>query len=196
MSKSASSDFIVVGGGIVGLATAWQLANRFPDAKLRLIEKEKQVASHQSGRNSGVLHSGIYYKPGSLKALTCRQGKLAMEEFCREHGVEYEVCGKVIVAIDESEVPRLDAIHQRGQENGIDCRLIDQDELKEREPHVSGLKAILVPVSGIVDYPEVCRKLVGLLQDRGHEVVLGDQVTGIRSGAADVEIQTTLQYIQ
>lgn len=191
MPESNSSDFIVVGGGIVGLATAWRLAQRFPDCKIRLIEKEREVASHQSGRNSGVLHSGIYYKPGSLKAVTCRQGKLAMEEFCSEHGVPFEVCGKVIVAVDEAEVPRLDAIYARGQENGIDCRIIDRDELIAREPAVAGVKAILVPVSGIVDYPGVCRKIVQLLRESGHEVILGEQVRGIAADPKGVCVTTS-----
>ncbi len=184
------TDFVVIGGGIVGLATAWQLANRFTDAKIMLIEKEARVAAHQSGRNSGVLHSGIYYKPGSLKAVTCRQGKLAMQDFCQEHSIAYEVCGKVIVATSESEIPRLEAIHTRGHENGINCRLIDQAELAELEPAAAGLKAIHVPESGIVDYPAVCKQLTSLLRDRGHTVQLGEKVVGIESSHHGVTVQT------
>ena len=137
-SSKQHSDFIVIGGGIVGLATAWQLNQRFPDATIQVLEKEPKLAAHQSGRNSGVLHSGIYYKPGSLKATTCREGKLAMEAFCREYGIEFENCGKVIVAVDEEEVQRLDNIYARGQENGIQCEIIDEKLLKEREPNVQG----------------------------------------------------------
>ena len=185
-----TSDFLVIGGGIVGLATAWQLVNRFPDAKIRLIEKETGLARHQSGRNSGVLHSGVYYKPGSIKAVTCREGKLAMEAFCREHAVSYETCGKVIVAVDEAEVARLDAIYARGQENGVQCRLIDHQELVEREPHVAGVKAILVPEAGIVDYPGACRTMARLLTERGHEVDLGERVVAIASRQGGVEVRT------
>ena len=184
------SDFILIGGGIVGLATAWKLVQQYPDAKIRLFEKESKVAAHQSGRNSGVLHSGIYYKPGSLKATTCRAGKVAMETFCAEHSIQYESCGKVIVAVDETEVGRLDAIYDRGQQNGIQCRIIDQAELHEREPAVRGVRAIEVPESGIVDYPGVCEKLASLLIDQGHEVHLGEAVVGISSTPAGVSVRT------
>lgn len=184
------SDFLVIGGGIVGLATAWQLANRYSDASIRVVEKEQKLAAHQSGRNSGVLHSGIYYKPGSLKAVTCREGKLAMEAFCEEHSIAYENCGKVIVAVDEEEVSRLDAIHVRGQENGINCRIIDRKELLGREPNVSGVKAIHVPEAGIVDYPAVCEKIATLLRERGHDVQLGCEVEDITPGEQDVSLHT------
>lgn len=190
IQNHSTSDFLVIGGGIVGLATTWQLANRFPDVRIRLIEKETRVAAHQSGRNSGVLHSGIYYKPGSLKAITCREGKMAMEAFCREHSIAYETCGKVIVAVDEGEIERLDAIYARGQENGIRCRLIDRSELLELEPNVSGIQAIHVPDAGIVDYPGVCRKIVDLLRERGHEVILGERVKGIVSEKQGVSVET------
>ena len=126
MATSNTTDFIVVGGGIVGLATAWQLMRQFAGAKITLLEKEPRVGLHQSGRNSGVLHSGIYYKPGSLKALTCRAGKAAMEQFCREHSVRFETCGKIIVAIDEKELPGLERIHERGVENGVTSHWLDE----------------------------------------------------------------------
>jgi L-2-hydroxyglutarate oxidase len=183
------ADFLVIGGGIVGLATAWQLVNRFTDAKVLVLEKESRVAAHQSGRNSGVLHSGIYYKPGSLKAVTCRQGKLAMQNFCEEHGIAYEVCGKVIVATTESEIPQLEAIEQRGRQNGINCRLIDRAELAELEPAVAGIRAIHVPESGIVDYPGVCQTLAELLRERGHQVLLGQKVTEIRSTKSGLSVR-------
>lgn len=185
-----NSDFIVIGGGIVGLASAWKLAQQYPDSKIRLFEKESKVASHQSGRNSGVLHSGIYYKPGSLKATTCRAGKVAMEAFCEEHAIQYENCGKVIVAVDETEVGRLDGIYDRGQENGIHCRIIDEQELHQREPNVRGVRAIEVPESGIVDYPGVCEKLASLLIEQGHEVHLGEAVIGIVSTTSGVSVRT------
>lgn len=184
------SDFLVIGGGIVGLATAWQLKHQFPDAKIRLLEKEPKVAAHQSGRNSGVLHSGIYYKPGSLKAITCREGKLQMEAFCEEYSIQYETCGKVIVAVDAAEVERLDAIYQRGLENGIPCEVIDQKQLRELEPAVAGIQAIHVPVSGIVDYPAVCEKLAELLRASGHDVQLNQEVTQLETTQDTVTIHT------
>lgn len=187
----ATTDFAIVGGGIVGLTTAFQLMQRFPDAKITVLEKESQVAAHQSGRNSGVLHSGIYYQPGSLKAVTCRAGKLKMQQFCDEHSIDYEICGKVIVALDENEESRLLAIHARGQENGVDCRLIDRPQLLELEPNVAGIRAIHVPESGIVDYPAVCRKIVHLIREAGHEVHLNCQVTSIASAKNSLKIQTS-----
>ena len=112
-----NSELVIVGGGIVGLSVGFQFANRYPDKKIVILEKEKALAHHQTGHNSGVLHSGIYYKPGSLKAVNCREGKIAMERFCAEHGIDYEICGKVIVATAESEIPAMERIYQRGQEN-------------------------------------------------------------------------------
>ncbi len=191
MTQSATNvDFLIVGGGIVGLATAYQLTQRFPDAKLCLIEKEREVAQHQSGRNSGVLHSGIYYKPGSLKATTCRAGKLAMEAFCDAQQITYERCGKVIVALDAEEETRLHHILERGQANGVACELIDPQQLQELEPHAAGIRAIHVPEAGIVDYPAVCRRLADLLRDAGHAVRLGERVTRLRSLPSHVEVHT------
>lgn len=190
MTAQKPSDFLIVGGGIVGLATAWRIAQRYPDAKLCLLEKEPQVAQHQSGRNSGVLHSGIYYKPGSLKAITCRQGKLAMQEFCQAEQIRFEVCGKIIVAVDELELPRLEAIEQRGRENGIACQVIERSDMQDLEPHVAGLKAIHVPEAGIVDYPGVCRRLAQKLTEAGHQVHFRQQVVGITASSKSVEVQT------
>jgi len=190
MTRTSQADFIVVGGGIVGLATAWRLSQRFADAKICLLEKERQVAQHQSGRNSGVLHSGIYYKPGSLRASTCRAGKLAMQEFCLEEDIRFEVCGKVIVAVSADEVPRLQAIHERGLQNGINCRLIDKHELHELEPHVTGVQAIAVPEAGIVDYPAVCQRLAQQLMEAGHRIVVEQRVTAIRADSKQVEVRT------
>src|SRR5690606_25814158 len=130
-------DVAICGGGIVGLATARRLMERFPDRRVVVFEKEAEVGLHQTGHNSGVLHSGIYYKPGSLKAINCREGKLAMEAFCRDHGVAYENCGKVIVAVSEEERPLLAKIFERGQQNGIRCELIGPERLKELEPHAA-----------------------------------------------------------
>src|SRR5947207_11497816 len=129
------TDIVIVGGGIVGLATAYRLNRQFPKLGIVVLEKEAEVAAHQTGHDSGVLHSGIYYKPGSLRAINCREGKRAMEQFCATHGVPYEICGKVIVAVNEAEVPRLMNILERGQANDISCELIGPQRLKELEPH-------------------------------------------------------------
>ncbi len=196
MSEPNVFDFLIVGGGIVGLATAWRVSQRFPDASICLLEKEQQVAQHQSGRNSGVLHSGIYYKPGSLKAITCRQGKLAMQDFCQDEGIRFEVCGKIIVAVDENEVARLDAIYQRGSDNGINCRIVDRAEMRELEPCVAGIKAIHVPEAGIVDYPSVCQRLSQKLTQAGHRVAMDQRVVGILATNKSVEVQTTREKIQ
>lgn len=188
MTTENTSDFLVVGGGIVGLATAWRLMQQFPDAKITLLEKEARVGSHQSGRNSGVLHSGIYYKPGSLKAVTCRAGKAVMEQFCREHSVRYETCGKIIVAVDDSEVPRLEHIQQRGVENGVVSHWLDAKGIRELEPHSAGIRALHVPEAGIVDYPAVCDKLASLLTDHGHSVRLHQEVTSVQSDPKQVTV--------
>mgnify|MGYP001312290394 CR=1 FL=1 len=169
-------DIAIVGGGIVGLATAYRLAQANPQLSLAVIEKEPDVGQHQTGHNSGVLHSGIYYKPGSLKAINCRQGKIEMERFCAEHGIPYDVCGKVIVAVDRAELPLLDNIFQRGQANGVRCEMIDVERLRELEPHAAGIQAIHVPEAGIVNYRAVCLKLAELLRDQGHQVVCGAPV--------------------
>ncbi|GAB5405505.1 MAG: L-2-hydroxyglutarate oxidase [Aureliella sp.] len=186
----SQDDFLIVGGGIVGLATAWQVANRFPDAKIRVVEKENSVAQHQSGRNSGVLHSGIYYKPGSLKANTCREGRKAMVAFCQAEGIDHETCGKIIVATEPEEVPRLDAILSRGRENGIDCNPVDVAQMQELEPAVRGLAGIHVKQAGIVDYPEVCRRIEKRLLERGHAVDLGQRVQGIERVPGAIKVRT------
>lgn len=172
-------DFVIVGGGIVGLATAYQLSQRYSDCRILVIEKEADIAQHQSGRNSGVLHSGIYYKPNSLKAVTCREGRLAMEQFCEDNDIAFERCGKIIVATDEFEVQRLHQILQRGQENQIDCRWIDSHEIKQIEPHASGIAGVHVPAAGIVDYTAVCNRLRQLLLERNHLVEVGQRVVRI-----------------
>lgn len=183
-------DIAIVGGGIVGLATAWALTRRQPQARLVIVEKENYVSAHQSGHNSGVLHSGIYYKPGSLRAENCRNGKRMMEEFCREHGIPFEICGKVIVAVHDDERGRLQNIYERGQANGVRCELIDASRLRELEPHAAGVAAIHVPEAGIVHYPDVCKKLVELLEQRGHQLRLGTEVLAIHPRAGEVVLET------
>jgi len=174
-----ATDVAIVGGGIVGLATAYQLNKALPKSRVVVLEKEAEVGRHQTGHNSGVLHSGIYYKPGSLKALNCRLGKKLMEEFCEAEGIPYEICGKVIVAIDDSDLPALERIYERGQANGVVCEKIDKDRLAELEPHSAGVQAIHVPEAGIVDYKEVCRRLAQRIREAGGEVLTGARVAGI-----------------
>lgn len=172
-------DVIVVGGGIVGLAATYQLSVRFPNLRALVLEKESSVAAHQTGNNSGVLHSGIYYKPGSLKAKNCRIGKEAMERFCEEHGVPYDICGKVIVAVDDSEVARLENIFANGQANGVRCEMIGPERLAELEPHTSGVRAIHVPESGIVNYRKACEKMAELIEANGGRVQMNARVLGV-----------------
>src|SRR5262245_32427618 len=139
-------DIVIVGGGIVGLASAVEAARRFPRSRLLLLEKEDRVACHQTSHNSGVIHSGIYYKPGSLKAKTCVEGARAMAAFCQEHGLPYLKCGKVVVAVNQAELPRLEELHRRGQANGVEgLRMIGPEQLRELEPQASGIRAVQVP---------------------------------------------------
>ena len=184
-------DVAIIGGGIVGLATAWQLTQRRPDLRLIVLEKEAQLAHHQTGHNSGVLHSGIYYKPGSLKATNCRAGKAAMQAFCQQHQIPFRLCGKVIVATHDAERPRLQSIHERGVANGVDCELISAERCREIEPHTAAVAAIHVPESGIVDYRQVCLKLGELLTAAGHEVRTAARVTAVRRVDAEQVLATT-----
>ncbi|HUQ71479.1 MAG TPA: L-2-hydroxyglutarate oxidase [Planctomycetaceae bacterium] len=183
------SDVAIVGGGIVGLATAYQLLERRPGTQVVVLEKEREVAAHQTGHNSGVLHSGIYYKPGSLRAENCRLGKLAMQEFCDREGIPYNLCGKVIVAINQKELPQLQRIYDRGQANGVRCEMIDAARLKELEPHAQGVQAIHVPEAGIIDYRQVCDRLAKCIQDRGGTVLTQARVSAMfrRNGRMIVE---------
>lgn len=174
-------DVIIAGGGIVGLATALKIKEKNASLKVALIEKEKHVAKHQTGNNSGVIHSGIYYKPGSLKATNCIKGYQMMLDFCDANGIKYNLCGKVIVATDTKELPALENIYQRGIANGLEnCRKISASELKELEPHVNGIEAIHVPQTGIIDYKEVSNKIAELFQKLGGALLLDEKITDIR----------------
>ena len=184
-------DLAVVGGGIVGLATAYQFTKRLPGKRVVVLEKEARVAEHQTGHNSGVLHSGIYYKPGSLKAINCRAGKKAMEAFCAAEGIAHEICGKVIVAIDDGDLPSLQKIYERGVANGINCAIIEKDRLRELEPHAAGIKAIHVPEAGIVNYRQVCERLAERVKEAGGEVVLGARVTKVTHQTDGVTVVTS-----
>jgi L-2-hydroxyglutarate oxidase len=186
-----SDNLIIIGGGIVGLASAYRFLQRKPGKRVRILEKGAQIATHQTGRNSGVLHSGIYYKPGSLKAINCREGKRAMEEFCRAEGVPFDICGKVIVATAERELPRLTDIFARGQANGVRCEQIGSERLRELEPHAAGLAAIHVPEAGIVDYAYVCERLAHRIREAGGEITLNARVRGFHAAPDAATVKTT-----
>ncbi len=173
-------DFAIVGGGIVGLSTAMMLGKKFPNASLVVIEKESKVAYHQTGHNSGVIHSGIYYKPGSFKAKFTLAGSQSMVAFCQKHDLPHEVCGKVIVATKEKELPLLDNLYKRGLENGLKVNKISPDEVKEKEPYVSCLAGIYVPTSGIADYKKVCQKYAEIIEQQGGEIKLNTKVLKIK----------------
>ena len=185
------SDVIIIGGGILGLATAHELSRLHPHLSLTLLEKEEKLAQHQTGHNSGVLHSGIYYRPGSLKAENCREGKRRIEQFCEEEGISHEICGKVIVAVDETELPALENIYQRGVENGILCEMIDSQRLHELEPHVIGIKAIHVPEAGIVDYRQVCARMAEKVESKEeNQIFLASKVVQMSMSGDRVVVST------
>lgn len=176
-------DFAIIGGGIVGLSTAMALGSRYPDARILVLEKESQWAFHQTGNNSGVIHSGVYYKPGSFKAKFCRDGSRSMVEFCQKHNIDHDICGKVIVATDDKELPQLEKLYQRGLENGIEVKRISPEEVREIEPHVSCVGAIRVFSTGIVNYKQVCLKYAELINNQGGDLRLNTKVMEIsRSG--------------
>ncbi|BBA37695.1 MULTISPECIES: L-2-hydroxyglutarate oxidase [Burkholderia] len=189
-------DFAIVGGGIVGLSTGMALTKRFPGKKIIVIEKESALAEHQTGHNSGVIHSGIYYKPGSFKAKFARAGSESMVRFCEEHAIEHEICGKVIVATKPEELPLLENLYKRGLENGLAIEKIGPDRLKEIEPHVAGLQAIRVPAAGIVNYKQVCQMYGRIITLGGGEISLGERVLAIRKNASNVEIETRQGVVQ
>lgn len=184
-------DVAIVGGGIVGLATAWQLLQQRPEISVLVIEKEKELASHQTGHNSGVIHSGIYYQPGSLRAINCREGKRALEKFCLEYKIPFDRCGKVIVATKESDLPALEKVYQRGIANDISCEKIGKDRLAQLEPQVSGVAAIHVPETGIIDYRLVAKKLAELIQSQGADIRCQTRLTGLRKETASQILLTS-----
>ncbi|GAB4497143.1 MAG: L-2-hydroxyglutarate oxidase [Saprospiraceae bacterium] len=173
-------DILIAGGGIVGLATALQIQRRAPHLRIAILEKENRIAAHQSSHNSGVIHSGIYYKPGSLRATNCKHGYDLLLNFCKENGVPFQICGKIIVAVEEKERGQLDKIYQRGLENGLaGIRKISPEEAREIEPHVHAVEAVWVPQAGIVDYGEVARKYAEIFQKSGGEVFIHQKVKAV-----------------
>ncbi|MDQ0394415.1 L-2-hydroxyglutarate oxidase [Labrys monachus] len=191
----SSFDLAIVGGGIVGLATALAVSERFPGLSFVVIEKEAELALHQTGRNSGVIHAGVYYQPGSLKARLCKEGAAATIRFCRDHGLPFEQCGKLLVATDDVEMARMAALQERCLANGLEVERLDAAELTRREAHIRGLGALFVPATGIVDYGRVARTMAALVAERGGAIITGAEVRAIREEPAGVVIEAGGQTI-
>jgi len=189
--NSSFYDIAVIGGGIVGMSFAMQVADAFPRARILVLEKEDGLARHQTGHNSGVIHSGVYYKAGSLKARLCVAGAREMVEFCAQHAIPYEVCGKLIVAINDAEASRLDDLRARGEANGLaGLRLIEGAAMREVEPHVGGARALKVPATGITDYALVTEKYAEIATSRGVEIKTAAGVTGFRRTSSEIVVNT------
>ena len=196
MTAADGYDYCVVGGGIVGLATAIALLQRNPGASLVLVEKETALATHQTGHNSGVIHSGIYYAPGSLKADLCKRGERATKAFCTEHGIPFVTCGKTLVATNPLELDRMDALVVRARENGIDVERLDEAELRRREPNITGFGALFVPATAIVDYRAVCAAMARVIEAAGGEIALGAPVRAIREHTSGVTVHAGARRIE
>ncbi|MFH5882805.1 L-2-hydroxyglutarate oxidase [Halalkalibaculum sp. DA3122] len=190
-------DFIIVGAGIVGLSTAYKLSEKYPDLNILILDKEDRVAAHQTGHNSGVIHSGIYYKPNSYRAKNCVNGRHQLVDFCEKHEVAYEICGKVIVATEEKDIPRLEKIYETGQINEIEgIEMIGPERLAEIEPYAEGVKAIHVPCAGIVDFVGVCEKQKSLIEEKGNEVKFNQEVQNIRHHNGSVIAETETDHFE
>lgn len=181
-------DFCVIGGGIVGLSTAMRLLQMRPDASLLLLEKEPRLGLHQTGHNSGVIHAGVYYAPGSLKAELCKRGALATKEFCTEHGVRFDNCGKMLVASTATEMQRMEALYERSVQNGLKVERVDAVEMRIREPNIVGLGGLFVESTGIVDYLEVCSAMARVISASGGEIRLGQSITRIKESTDHVVV--------
>ncbi|MGR0278651.1 L-2-hydroxyglutarate oxidase [Marinomonas dokdonensis] len=189
MPKSSHYDIAIIGAGIVGLSTAWQLIQQYPDYRILLIEKESDVGLHQTGHNSGVIHAGVYYAPGSLKADFCQRGAAATKAFCQQHKIKFDQCGKLLVATNDKEVERMQALYQRCQQNNLEVEQLDQPALKQREPNVKGLGALFVPSTGIVNYQHICKKLAELFVEAGGELWLDSKVIDLSESHEQVIIK-------
>jgi len=185
-------DLAIIGGGILGLATGLKILEAHPAARLLILEKEPELAWHQTGHNSGVIHSGLYYKPGSLKAQSCVVGRKTLIAFCEQNSVPYEICGKVVVATAEEELPRLDELYRRGVANGLQgVEIIGPERLKEIEPHTTGIKALYVPETGIIDYTKVAAAYAAKIRSGGGEIRTSSKVTGIAERGGEIALETT-----
>lgn len=190
-TSDVAADVVIVGAGIVGLTTAWSLVEQRPDLSVVVLEKETRHATHQTGHNSGVIHSGLYYAPGSHKAAMVASGRRALVEFCDAHGIAHETCGKVVVAVDDAELPRLEQLAQRAAANGVEAERIDRTRLRELEPHIEGVAALHVPSAGIVSFPAVCDALVGALASKGVQLRTNWAVEAIHDDDRDVRVMGT-----
>ena len=189
-------DYCIIGGGIVGLATAMALLKRQPGASLVILEKEPMLAQHQTGHNSGVIHAGIYYAPGSLKADLCKRGAEATKAFCTEHQIKFDVCGKLLVASTPLEVSRMHALYERSKQNGLKVEQLDATELRRREPNIVGLGGLFLDATGIVDYRQVCQAMARVIEAAGGEIHLQTSVTAIRESADSVTVSSLDQVWQ
>lgn len=189
-------DFVIIGGGIVGMSTAMQMAAEYPDAKILLLEKESSPAQHQTGHNSGVIHAGVYYTPGSLKAKFCLEGNRATKDFCDQHGIRYDACGKMLVATNNVEVERMKALWERTEANGLEREWLSAAELREREPNIVGLGGIFVPSSGIVNYAEVTRNMAAAFTKAGGVIHYNSEVTALDERADEVVVTTSTGVYQ
>ena len=185
----ADFDLAVIGGGIVGLSTAMQMTERFPGISVAVLEKEPALARHQTGRNSGVIHAGVYYQPGSLKAQFCREGVEATTRFCREQGIAYEQCGKLLVATEPAELPRMEALYERARTNSIDVERLDKAEVARREPRIRGLAGLFVKTTGIVDYAQVAKAMAGVVAERGGAILTSSEVAHIEETPSGVTLE-------
>lgn len=183
-------DFVIIGGGIIGMSTAMQLIEIYPDARIALLEKEAGPACHQTGHNSGVIHAGVYYTPGSLKAQFCLAGNRATKAFCEQNGIRYDVCGKMLVATSPLEMERMRALWDRTAANGLQREWLSAGELREREPNITGLGGIFVPSSGIVSYREVAAAMAKNFEAKGGTIVYNAEVSALKEHASGVVIRT------
>jgi L-2-hydroxyglutarate oxidase len=185
-------DLTIIGGGIVGLATALKIGEAYPKTRILILEKEAQLAQHQTGHNSGVIHSGLYYRPGSIKARTCVTGRTALIDFCRDHSVPFELCGKVVVATSQAEIPRLEELYRRGIANGLQgLELIGPERLRELEPHAGGVQGLRVPETGIIDYKKVAEAYASKIRGAGGDIRISHRVVGILDRPDEIVLQTS-----